>query len=246
MIQALATVRQTFLQARSRLRGSPYTRGFYMEQHELARRSAEVVVPLVTELVEPRSVIDVGCGSGAWLSVFSANGVTDILGIDSEDVPLDLYAVPSSVLLSRDLSHPLILERGFDLVICLEVAEHIPASSGEGLISSLTALGPFVLFSAAIPHQGGARHVNEQWPDFWAEAFERHGYVPIDCLRRKVWSNPAVAWWYAQNMLLFADHSALRDRPKLRAELEVMGTSQLAIIHPRCYEGRRRALRRLV
>lgn len=233
-------------QGSARLHRSPYTREFFMEQDEIARRSAEVVVPMVMELVEPRSVVDVGCGSGGWLAVFSANGVEDILGIDSEAVPSDLLAVSSSALLRRDLTIPLMLDRTFDLVVCLEVAEHIPPEAGEELIASITALGRLVLFSAAIPHQGGTRHVNEQWPDYWAEVFAGHGYVAVDCLRRKVWKDPAVAWWYAQNMLLFVERTALEDRPKLKAELELMGASQLSIVHPRCYLGWRRALRQIL
>jgi SAM-dependent methyltransferase len=247
MIQRLAaTVRGRISQAPRGLRGGRYTRDFYSEHDEIARRSAEVVVPLVLELVGPRSVVDVGCGSGRWLAVFSAHGVDDVLGIDSEDVPPDLVAIPGSALLRRDLTSTLTLGRRFDLVVCLEVAEHIPPEAGERLVSSLAGLGPLILFSAAIPHQGGTRHINEQWPDYWAEAFGRHDFVAVDCLRRKVWRDPAVAWWYAQNMLLFVERSALADRPKLSAELNAMGTSQLSIVHPRCYESRRRALRQIV
>jgi SAM-dependent methyltransferase len=226
-----------------RFRGDSYTREFFLHQHELARRSADVVVPLVMQLVEPRSVVDVGCGSGAWLAAFADRGVEQILGIDSEAVPPDVLAVPSSVMCTWDLTSPLRLDSTFDLVLCLEVVEHLPQDAGVHLISTLTDLGPFVLFSAAIPQQGGTRHLNEQWQDYWAEAFADRGYVAVDCLRRKVWNDPAVAWWYAQNMLLFAEKASLRGRPALRRELELMGRSQLSIVHPRCYESWRRALR---
>jgi SAM-dependent methyltransferase len=247
MIQRLAaTLTRRITDTGLRFRRDGYTRDFYIQQHAIARRSAEVVVPLIMDLVEPRSVVDVGCGSGSWLAAFLAHGVDDVLGVDSEDVPADLLSVPSSRVLRHDLRRPLTINRRFDLVVCLEVAEHLPAEVGEELISSLASLGPLVLFSAAIPHQGGTSHINEQWPDSWAKAFGRQGYVAVDCLRRKVWSEASVAWWYAQNMLVFAERSVVRDSPKLQAEFDLMGTSQLSIIHPRCYESRRRALRRLL
>jgi hypothetical protein len=61
-----------------------------------------------------------------------------------------------------------------------------------------------VLFSAAIPGQGGRRHINEQWPKYWSDLFGELGYGCHDLLRLQVWNNPHVLWYYAQNCLLFA------------------------------------------
>ena len=47
-----------------------YAEQFYAEQREGSLCSAREVVPLILELVNPRSVVDVGCGVGTWLSVF--------------------------------------------------------------------------------------------------------------------------------------------------------------------------------
>jgi SAM-dependent methyltransferase len=224
--------------------GSPYTREYFLEQRAVGRCAAEIVVPRLMELAAPTSVVDVGCGSGSWLSVFRDRGVEDIVGIDSEAVPADVLAVPAATVIRHDLTRLLTLNRAFDLVLCLEVVEHIPPWAGERVIALLTSLSPLVVFSAAIPGQGGTSHVNEQWPEYWAERFDDHGYVPIDCLRRKIWNEPAVAWWYAQNMLLFANSTALEDKPKLRSELDLMGTSQLSLVHPRLYESWSNAVRR--
>lgn len=244
--RSLPTLAATIRMIAHRFRGEPYTRDFFLEQDERARSSAEVVVPIVMEFLKPRSVVDVGCGSGRWLAVFAAHGVREILGVDSEALPSDVLAVPSSAVLRRDLTYPLTLHRTFDLVVCLEVAEHIPPEAGERLVSSLTDLGPFVLFSAAIPHQGGTNHVNEQWPDYWARAFSNHGYVVVDCIRRRIWHDPAVAFWYAQNTLLFVEEAALVEQPTLRAEHELMGDSQLSIVHPQCYQSLASAFYRVV
>jgi SAM-dependent methyltransferase len=211
-----------------------YTPEYHQELEASARRSAEVVVPMLIELIRPTSVIDVGCGKGAWLAVFREEGVEDIWGVDGYVGP-DLLEIPRDLFTFADLAEPLRLDRTFDLVVSLEVAEHLPESSARTFVDTLVGLGPVVLFSAAIPSQGGVNHVNEQWQDYWASIFETHDYQPIDCLRRKVWQHQDVEWWYAQNMILYARRDVLRSNPVLVREYELVGTSQLSLVHPRKY-----------
>ena len=213
----------------------PYTDDFYRDLQEGARRSARVIVPLVLELLQPRHVIDVGCGLGTWLSVFKECGVEDIWGVDGDHVDKTMIEIPEERFLSFDLKQPLHIERQFDLVVSLEVAEHLPEACAEAFVGSLTGLGPIVLFAAAIPFQGGTHHVNEQWPEYWADLFQQKGYVAIDCLRRKIWKNENVEWWYAQNVLIFAAQEHLKGQPLLQREYEFAGTSQLSIVHPKKY-----------
>jgi hypothetical protein len=89
-----------------------------------------------------------------------------------------------------------------------------------------------VLFSAAIPFQGGTHHLNEQWPDYWAALFKNHDYVPIDCIRRGIWGNQQVEWYYAQNVLLFASADRVREDSELRRWYEKTDLQQLALVHP--------------
>jgi len=96
-------------------------------------------------------------------------------------------------------------------------------------------LAPLVLFSAAIPFQGGEHHVNEQWLDRWAALFQKHGYVPIDSIRKRVWQDDSVEWWYAQNTLLFAQAGLIENNASLKAEFEKTIPNQLCLVHPRQY-----------
>src|SRR5204862_2903390 len=105
---------------------------------------------------------------------------------------------------------------------------------------------PVVLFSAAIPFQGGVGHVNEQWPEYWVEHFARHGYTVIDGVRKAVWQHPDVEWYYAQNLLMFARRDFLERWPALRAESERTVASQLALVHPRTYLKALTEMRKLV
>jgi SAM-dependent methyltransferase len=199
---------------------------------EGVRRSAHNVVPLVVELLQPRSVVDVGCGLGTWLAVFREHGVDDILGIDGDYVKRNLLEIPASRFLAHDLREPLESDRRFDLVLALEVAEHLPEGCADTFVDSLTRLGELILFSAAVPHQGGINHLNEQWPSYWAERFGKRGYVHVDCLRWHLWSDAEVAWWYAQNTLLYATPEELARRPGLAERYPRAGTTPIALVHP--------------
>ena len=212
-----------------------YSPEFYERHAPGARRSASVIVPLVLALVGPRSVVDVGCGSGTWLSVFRELGVDDVVGIDGEWVDGEALEIPPELFVVFDLTEPVRLDRRFDLVVSLEVGEHLAAESARTYVDSLVSLGPVVLFSAAIPFQRGTHHVNEQWPGYWAGLFADRGYAAVDCVRKSVWDDERVDWHYAQNTLLFVCRDSAPASASLARELEVADSRQLALVHPRKY-----------
>ena len=164
-----------------------YSSDFYKNIQIDSRQSAREIVPLVLELIPCKQVIDVGCGIGSWLSVFQEFEVESIFGVDGEWVDEKMLEIPPEVFRSFDLTKPFSMDRKFDLVVSLEVAEHLPHESAKQFVDSLVSLGPVILFSAAIPFQGGTNHINEQWPHYWLKLFQERGYVGIDCLRKKVW-----------------------------------------------------------
>jgi SAM-dependent methyltransferase len=210
---------------------TPYDDAFFRDR-SASRRSADVVVPLVLELTSPASVVDVGCGTGSWLASFRANGVEDVLGIDGDYVPRAQLEIPSELFEAHDLTQPFILDRRFDLVLSLEVGEHLPESSARGFVESLVALSDLVLFSAAVPEQYGEHHVNEQWQDWWARLFEVYGYVAVDAVREHIWDDERVSWWYAQNTLLYVSEKELARRPALHREHDAARALPLRIVHP--------------
>jgi len=179
-------------------------------------RSAQAVVPLINCLIQPQSVVDVGCGSGVWLSVFREHGVKQILGIEGSHVDGSWLRIPMDCIRFIDLSHPFELQETFDLAICLEVAEHLPPKSASFLVQSLVRLAPIILFSAAIPLQGGAHHINEQWPDYWRKLFEQCHFRRLDLIRKEIWKNPEVKSWYRQNMFLFVREDLIPTRTIFR------------------------------
>ena len=142
-----------------------YSADFYDYIDTGSRASAEVVSGLILGEIEVKSLLDVGSGHGAWASVWMKSGVGDIVAVDGNYVARDQLAIPSDRFVAHDLSKPLDLERKFDLVQSLEVAEHLPAGRAAGFIDNLARHGDIILFSAAVPHQGGEHHVNEQPPE---------------------------------------------------------------------------------
>jgi SAM-dependent methyltransferase len=215
---------------------TPYDKEFFDRLRDGVRRSAGLLVPLVVELVNPRSVIDVGCGLGIWLKEIAEHGIDDVLGVDGDYLDRGEFEISPDAFHSADLAQPLRLDRRFDLALSLEVAEHLPESAAATFVESLALLAPVVLFSAAIPRQGGLDHVNEQWPGYWADHFERHGYHCIDCIRPRLWENEQIQFWYAQNALLFVSSETLSTNSVLRLEHARAGGRPMPIVHPRTLE----------
>jgi SAM-dependent methyltransferase len=177
---------------------------FFENQGPGSRESASVVVPLAQGLVHPESVLDVGCGVGTWVAEWASRGVTDVLGIDGEYVEKSALQVPTANFQSVDLRKPFSIGRRFDLVQSLEVAEHLDESCADTFVQSLVSHADNILFSAAIPGQGGVHHVNEQWLTYWVEKFSRFELKHFDVIRPAIWMDRRVKRWYRQNILLFS------------------------------------------
>lgn len=194
-----------------------YNRTFFDYVEQGARPSAEVVTAQVFRLLRVGSVLDVGCGRGTWLATWMTLGVADIFGLDGSYVPLESLAIPPPNFRAVDLTHPVDLGRRFDLVQSLEVAEHLPPLAADTFVSTLTAHGDLVLFSAARPGQGGESHLNERPYEYWRRLFSDRGYGMYDAVRPYI-NEPQVEPWYRYNTFLFVAERAV---PRLPAAVRV-------------------------
>jgi hypothetical protein len=199
----------------------------------------------VLELIRPESVVDIGCATGAWLSVFYNQGVKNILGLDGAYINHADLLIPPDCFRPLDLEQPFSLSERFDLAISLEVAEHLPAASSEGFVKSVCQLAPVVLFSAAIPGQGGIHHLNEQWPEYWRQKFANEEFTMFDPFRPKFLYDERVAPYYRQNVFLFISNSMVRGGSRFCHLPRVKDEQVLMIIAPHVFFGIRATLTRL-
>lgn len=168
------------------------------------------------------SLLDVGAGSGVWMRAALDAGVPVVDGVDGIALtPDQIYVGPSPIRIS-DLRLPLDLGHRYDVVLCLEVAEHLPSAFAETLVRSLCTHSDLIYFSAAAPGQFGDHHINCQWPAFWQSLFNKYGFVCEDVIRPLIWNDELIEPWYRQNLF--------RAR---RSEAHAGGESRiLSLIHP--------------
>jgi SAM-dependent methyltransferase len=222
-----------------------YTKSFFEMHYEGPYLSAKEIVPLVYDTLKPVSVVDFGCGVGNWLKVWNEmTPVKKLLGIEGPYIKKELLKIPADQVLFADLKDKIDLKERFDLVVSLEVAEHIQADHADIFVSNLVNAGDVILFSAAIVKQIGTFHVNEQYPEYWAAKFKKFGYVPVDYFRPLIWNNNKIEYWYRQNVLLFIKLEKLADFPELIPCQRATHPDCLLRIHPEHYEIKLELIRR--
>ena len=156
-----------------------------------------------------RSVVDIGCGAGTWIlaakSIIELSGEKpDLLGIDGE-YGQSIVDLSTAHFMFLDLENRVHLPQKFDLAICLEVAEHLSRDRASTLVEDLCAASDTVFFSAAIPGQGGANHINEQWQDYWHSLFSEQGFFAVDFFKQKFWNDTTFSQcpYYVANSFVY-------------------------------------------
>lgn len=214
---------------------APYDPQFFADNQANSQLAAQIILPTVQAMIAPRSVVDVGCGLGSWLAVWQTLGVNDIVGMDGAYIPSHDLVIPQECFVPVELNQPFALPRRFDLAMSLEVAEHLASEFAPAFVQSLTHLAPVVLFSAAIPLQGGVGHINEQWPEYWVALFAAQGYQVVDALRRRFWNDRRIEFWYRQNLLIFCTDEVLQHNAALAEAYKQTSPTMLSVVHPEHY-----------
>lgn len=224
---------------------STYDATFFDYVNSGSIASARGLLPIVQKRLDVNSVLDIGCGQGAWLSVWTESGIKDVLGVDGDYVDRKRLLIDEASFISADLSNPFHFQRKFDLVQSLEVAEHLPERAAKSFVESLTRHGDLVLFSAAPPGQGGDHHINEQPYEYWRSIFAERGYRVFDFIRPLVSNNLEIEPWYRFNVFLYASEAAIDRLNTDVLKTEVPGGIRLSDVSPLPYRVRKGLVRML-
>ncbi len=124
--------------------------------------------------IAPRKVLDAGCAKGFLVEALRDRGI-DAYGVDFSD-----YAIASV----REDVRPYCwvgsltedLKDDYDLIVCIEVLEHMAADESEIAIANICRHTDDVLFSSTPNDYGEATHINLHSAEWWAERFARNGF----------------------------------------------------------------------
>lgn len=187
-----------------------YDKKFYNSHTK--RCGYRLIAKFLLDLLQPRTVADFGCGIGETLRHLESPSCK-VIGIEGSKAALDYSNINIHL---ADLSKPIDLEITYDLVISMEVAEHLPKSAEGQFISNVTSHSHrAVFFSAAQPGQGGIDHINCQPKEYWAEkfsglGFERSKLIDV-CMKIAlyplVWDLP---WIRNNSQLFFSNHKPIK------------------------------------
>ena len=205
-----------------------YSASYYKKHETGSYQSAIQILEYINSFINFNSVIDFGCGMGTWCKALNNLGIKDFLGIDKHQYDPAYMLIPKEKYIQFDLRKPLVLTRRADMVISVEVAEHINSEYSDIFIKNLCSCSKFVLFSAAISHQGGTGHINEKSCTYWEKIFNKYGYKAIDCIRPYFWNNEQIEIWYRNNCLLYIEQYTYE---KISTHIP-QNTYPLDIIHP--------------
>jgi SAM-dependent methyltransferase len=220
-----------------------YDEEFYRYISQGAVDSARQLLPVLRGVLPGpvESVLDVGCGAGAWLSVWKDPG-TEVVGLDGDYLNPDQLMIEPQEFVAVDLSAGFDLQRRFGLAQSLEVAEHLPETAAARFVQCLCAHADLVLFSAAPPGQGGENHINEQPYEYWRRLFQDQGYDMHDPVRSALQGKNEVKPWYRYNTFLYVNTQCADLVTALSAH-KVSESATAVDISPWLYQRRKQLIR---
>lgn len=178
----------------------PYTVEYYQAINEDEKEQAFSLTKAIAELYHPKSVVDLGCGTGLYLFPFGSSDV-ELLGVDISEAAFDnrTRCMDRKYLKTMDIAEPSFsLPHKFDVALCLEVLEHIGNEKTKVLMENITKASDILIVSAAQPGQAGLNHVTLEPPEYWNKLFMEKGFkrdyhdeyqliLPVSQVHHTIW-----------------------------------------------------------
>lgn len=218
-----------------------YNENFYKDRNRDTEYAAIKILNLVLNRL-PRSMnsmVDVGCGVGTWLRAARTQYNFEIVvGVDGDYVPRQYLQIEEKCFMPADLENYCVEKvkkwgavTKFDIAICLEVAEHIGRRNARAFIHKLCELSDIIVFSAAVPKQGGDAHINEQRLSYWVNLFGENNYQLYDLIRAEIWNDIKIPVWYRSNIVIFCNRKI--DNTIINTE---NAAAVMDMVHPDMFE----------
>jgi len=148
--------------------------GLPYERNEQWLQFFGVIADRIVSDINPRRVLDAGCAIGLLVEALRERQV-DARGIDISSFAIDSVPVPLRAYCRQgSIAEP--LGERFDLIVCIEVLEHMTPEEADRALTNFVAHTDDVLFSSTPFDYREPTHINVRMPEDWAEAFARHGF----------------------------------------------------------------------
>lgn len=168
-------------------------------------RSADVMAASIVDRFQPKTVIDVGCGTGALLQAFRMLHC-EVHGLEYSEAGLAYCRNRRLSVMKFNIEKDNLNNKSYDLTTSFEVAEHLPPWVANRYVDLLCKLSPLVVMSAATPGQAGTDHVNEQPHSYWINKFEKNQYYFQEIASQQLsqhWKSSNVVPCYYENVMVF-------------------------------------------
>lgn len=168
--------------------------------------SAGVMAHAIVAEFSPKTIVDVGCGTGGLMLALTKLGVRCV-GLDYSRAAVELCVGRGLDVRQFDLESGMGCDLRADVVISTEVAEHLPASCADAYVALLCGIAPSIVFTAAPPSgHAGTDHVNEQPNEYWIERFAalgRRHRGELSARWRHDWEAQGVSGIYSRSVMVF-------------------------------------------
>ena len=148
-----------------------YEKSYFGERMRFKNEVYPLMGNIFQEILDPKDVVDLGCGHGILMAGFSC----ECVGIEASDEGFKQTKERGYEAHQIDLRLPLDLKRRFDLAVSIEVAEHLEEEYADIFVDNLISMSNRILVTASPRVERW--HYNPQPKSYWIDKFSAKGFL---------------------------------------------------------------------
>jgi len=216
---------------------------YWTPQEHLARYGKNFnngMAEYIAHTLKPGSILEFGCGLGLYCDFLKTElDINRVFGIEPEPMSGGFDSPNGPIQLTIDIfsdKHPEPLEQKFDLVMSIEVAEHIPREKHNFLFDFLVShTSNWIVFSGARIGQGGHGHIAERDEEDWKAEFLKRGMVFQDELTRNIrLACNKINVNHQQNLMVFKRPSGYEGLDHIEQQAQPYLKDILTLVQQKC------------